>query len=462
MLLKVGLSHRTAPVEVREQIAIPKEQLPEFLDEVVDSAKLSEALVLSTCNRFEVYGALPRGVPANPGNLSAASAAIAEKISARSSREVGRSLMRREGDEALRHLFRVASSLDSLVVGEPQILGQLKDAISTASERGRLGANLGKAMHRALHVGKRVRTETQIGAGQVSISSVAVDLAVQIFGDLRGTTALLVGAGDMAEGAAKLLVKEGARLLVVNRSRDRANRLAAEVGGEPRDWGELNWCLIETDIVIASTSSPTYVITESAIKTARKARRGRNLFLIDIAVPRNVDPAIDSFDGVYLYDIDDLEQQVAESMSGRAVEANKAEAIVDAEVRQYQAKATELSMNPAVVGLRARVRATLTAELERSLSGKLKHLPAADREALTAMVDAATNKICHRPTVRLRALANDPRGREVVDVLTDLFDLPLELAAEASAELGGEGAEAAPAQKGARPRDRTEGAEESS
>jgi glutamyl-tRNA reductase len=462
MLLKVGLSHRTAPVEVREQIAIPKEELPGFLDDVVDSAKLSEALVLSTCNRFEVYGALPRGVSTNPANLSAATAAIASRIAARSSKEVARSLLRREGDEALRHLFRVASSLDSLVVGEPQILGQLKDAISTATERGRLGPNLGKAMHRALFVGKRVRTETQIGAGQVSISSMAVDLAVQIFGDLRGTTALLVGAGDMAEGAAKLLVKEGARLLVVNRSRDRANRLAAEVGGEPRDWGELNWCLIETDIVIASTASPTYVITESAIKTARKARRGRNLFLIDIAVPRNVDPAIDSFDGVYLYDIDDLEQQVAESMSGRAVEANKAEAIVDAEVRQYQAKATELSMNPAVVGLRARVRATLTAELERSLSGKLKHLPAADREALAAMVDAATNKICHRPTVRLRALANDPRGREVVDVLTDLFDLPLELATEASAELEGEVNEASTAQKGARPRDRTEGAEESS
>ncbi len=438
MFVNVGLSHRTAPVEVREQIAVPKESLPEFLDELVESTGLGEAVILSTCNRFEVYGALPRGAATDAQALSRVSQAIAERIGARSSREVMLSLHRRDGQDALRHLFRVASSLDSLVVGEPQILGQLKEAISTASERGRLGQGLGKAMSRALFVGKRVRSETQIGAGQVSISSMAVDLAVQIFGDLRGTTALLVGAGDMAESAAKLLAKEGAKLLVVNRSRERADKLAAEVSGQPRDWGELNWCLIESDIVIASTSSPTYVVTEAAIKTARKARRGRNLFLIDIAVPRNVDPAIDSYDGVYLYDIDDLEQQVSESMSGRAAEAQRAEAIVESEVAQYQAKTSELSMNPAIVGLRARVRATLNAELERSLGGRLKHLAATDREALLAMVDAATNKICHRPTVRLRALANEARGRDMVEVLTDLFDLPSDLAGEGLAsEAGG-------------------------
>ena len=425
-LLNVGLSHRTAPVEVRERIAITKEALPEFVDDLVTNAKLTEAVILSTCNRFEVYASLPRG--ATLDDLGRASVTIAERIAHRSSADVARSLARREGHEALRHLFRVASSLDSLVVGEPQILGQLKEAIVFATERGRLGNVLGRAMHRALHVGKRVRSETQIGEGQVSISSMAVDLAVQIFGDLRGTTALLVGAGDMAEAAAKLLAKEGAKLLVVNRSRERAERLAAEVGGSPREWGELNWCLIESDIVIASTASPTFVVTEQAIKTARKARRGRNLFLIDIAVPRNVDPAIDAYDGVYLYDIDDLQQQVAESMSGRAAHASHAESIVEAEVKQYQARATELSMNPAIVGLRARVRATLNAELERSLATKLKHLGPVEREALTAMVDAATNKICHKPTSRLRALASDPRGQDMVEVLTDLFDLPSELA----------------------------------
>lgn len=427
MIVKVGLSHRTAPVEVREKIAIPKDQLPEVIDDLLKHAPIGEAVVLSTCNRVEVYAALPRNAGATAEDLSRASHAIADRLIRRSSPEVGRTLVREHGPEALRHLFRVASSLDSLVIGEPQILGQLKDALSFASEHGSVGPMLSKAMHRALFVGKRVRSETQIGAGQVSVSSIAVDLAVQIFGDLRGRTALLVGAGDMAESAAKLLVKEGARLLVVNRSRERAERLATEVGGQPRDWGELNWCLIETDIVVSSTASPNYVITLDAMKTARKARRGRSLFLIDIAVPRDIDPAIDALDGTYLYDIDDLEQQVAASLAGRAAEASRAETIVESEVRAFEAKAAELSMNPVIVGLRARIRATLSAELDRSLSGKLKHLGPAEREALTMMVDAATNKICHRPTAKLRALANDSRGQEVIETLTELFDLPQHL-----------------------------------
>jgi glutamyl-tRNA reductase len=336
--------------------------------------------------------------------------------------------------------------------------GQLKDAISTATEHGALGALLGKALHRALFVGKRVRTETQIGAGQVSVSSVAVDLAVQIFGDLRGKTALMVGAGEMAESAAKLLVKEGARLIVVNRSRERAEKLAVEVGGEARDWGELNWCLIESDIVISSTSSPTFVITLEAMKTARKARRGRSLFMIDIAVPRDIDPAVADLDGVYRYDIDDLEQIVAESLAGRAAEAEKAEQIVLAEVRAYEARAAEQAMSPVIVGLRARVRASLATELERSLSGKLKHLGPADREALAIMIDAATNKICHRPTARLKALANEPRGYEAVETLTDLFDLPESLGKED--DEAGSGEESGKQQRAGAPDERASSAKE--
>jgi glutamyl-tRNA reductase len=236
--------------------------------------------------------------------------------------------------------------------------------------------------------------------------------------------ALLVGAGEMAEAAAKLLGKQGARIVVVNRSRERAERLAAEVGGEPRDWGELNWCLIDADIVITSTSSPTFVVTLDALKTARKARRGRNLFFIDIAVPRNVDPDVAKLDGIYLYDIDNLEDAVAGSLAGRATEAQRAESMVEEELRAFETKSTELALNPVVVGLRARIRATLLAELERSLSTKLKHLGAAEREALSTMLDAATNKLCHRPTTRLKALALDPRADDYVDILRDLFDLP--------------------------------------
>lgn len=458
MIVHVGLSHRTARVELREQLAIVQDDVPAFLDELVRATPIAEAMVLSTCNRVEVYGALPRGASSDAPRLEEACAALAARLAARGTPEVAAALVKRTGTPALHHLFRVASSLDSIVIGEPQILGQLKDAISTATEHGALGALLGKALHRALFVGKRVRTETQIGAGQVSVSSVAVDLAVQIFGDLRGKTALMVGAGEMAESAAKLLVKEGARLIVVNRSRERAEKLAVEVGGEARDWGELNWCLIESDIVISSTSSPTFVITLEAMKTARKARRGRSLFMIDIAVPRDIDPAVADLDGVYRYDIDDLEQIVAESLAGRAAEAEKAEQIVLAEVRAYEARAAEQAMSPVIVGLRARVRASLATELERSLSGKLKHLGPADREALAIMIDAATNKICHRPTARLKALANEPRGYEAVETLTDLFDLPESLGKED--DEAGSGEESGKQQRAGAPDERASSAKE--
>ncbi|NUP11563.1 MAG: glutamyl-tRNA reductase [Polyangiaceae bacterium] len=423
-MVQVGLSHRTARVELREQLAVCHDDIPTFIDELVRHTPVTEAMVLSTCNRVEVYAALPRGHASDDATLDEVGRAVASRLAHRGTAEVAAALVRRRGLDALHHLFRVASSLDSLVVGEPQILGQLKDAITVATEHGTLGPVLGKVLHRALFVGKRVRTETQIGAGQVSVSSVAVDLALQIFGDLNGKTALMVGAGEMAESAAKLLVKEGARLLVVNRSIERATKLAAEVGGVPHEWGQLNWSLIDADIVVSSTSSPHFVITHDAMKTAKKARRGRSLFLIDIAVPRDIDPAVASLDGVYRYDIDDLEQIVADSLAGRAAEAEKAEGIVLSEVRAFEVRAAELAMNPVIVGLRARIRAALNLELERSLAGKLKHLGATEREALGVMIDAATNKICHRPSARLRALANDPRGFDAVETLTDLFDLP--------------------------------------
>lgn len=424
MIVRVGFSHRTAPVEVREQLAVRRDDVPALLDDLLRGAPIAEVAVLSTCNRVEVYAALPRNVAPEPGKLDEAARAIVGRLAARGGSRVGQALARHHGSEAVRHLFRVASSLDSLVVGEPQILGQLKDAVQVATDHGSIGASLGRALRRALFVGKRVRSETQIGAGQVSVSSVAVDLAAQIFGDLRGRCALLVGAGEMAESAAKLLVKQGGRLIVVNRSRERADKLAAEFGGEARDFAELNWALIEADIVVTSTSSPTFVVTAATLKTARKARRGRSLFLIDIAVPRDVEPAVSDLDGVYLYDIDDLEQIVADSHAGRSVEAERAEAIVEAEVALFESRQSELSMGPVIVGLRARVRATLVGELERSLSGKLKHLGEEDKEALAIMIDAATNKICHRPTAKLKALAKDPRGGETVEVLRDLFDLP--------------------------------------
>lgn len=426
MITIVGLSHKSAPIDVRERVALSQKEIPEVLARLRDGPVIGEVIVLSTCNRLEVYAAPPR--QARPEDedqaLSDVGQSIAASLAQRGGRKVAQHLHQRTGMEALRHLFRVASSLDSLVVGEPQILGQLKSAIDAAREEGTVGPTLNKAMSRALHVGKRVRTETAIGAGQVSVSSVAVDLAGDIFGDLHGRVVLLIGAGEMAEAAARLLGKAGARILVANRSAERASRLAAAVGGQPRGWGELEFSLVEADIVISSTSSTEPIITKSIMKTASRARRGRSIFLIDIALPRDIDPAVHDLDNVYLYDIDNLSEIVAESLEGRASEAQKAEVLVESEVRSFEAWSMERALKPVIVGLRAKTRAVLSAELDRSFTSKLKHLSDEDRDALRKMVDAATNKLCHQPTTRLKELVGDPRGDEYVDALRDLYDLP--------------------------------------
>ena len=423
MIVVVGLSHKTAPIEVRERLAIARDALPEVLGRIASHPTVGGAVVLSTCNRVEVYAA-PKGRGAGPEELGEAAHAITSVLTGLGGVGVNGHLHRFLGNDAVVHLFRVAASLDSLVIGEPQILGQLKDAIDVARTTKTLGATLGNAMHRAVRVGKRVRTETAIGEGQVSVSSVAIDLAREIFGELTGHVALLVGAGEMAEAASKLLVRAGARLIVVNRSLERAVALATDVGGEARPWSDLERSLVDADVVVSSTSSSRYVITTDLVKGARRARKGRSLFLIDIAVPRDVDPAVNKLDNVYLYDVDDLSKIVADSRQGRAAEAARAEEIAQQEAQSFLTWTLEQALTPAIVGLRARTRAVLAAEVERSLSGKLRHLPAADRDALAIMIDAATNKLLHGPVTRLRALAADPRAEDYMEAVRALWDLP--------------------------------------
>ena len=436
MIIVVGLSHKSAPIEVREKLAVSRAAVPEVLARLTAHPAIGEAVVLSTCNRVEIYAAA-RGRGATEAELDDAARAAVSVLQSFGGDAVTPYLSNVTGKLAVLHLFRVAASLDSLVVGEPQILGQLKDAIEVAREHKTLGVTLGNAMHRAVRVGKRVRTETAIGEGQVSVSSVAIDLARDIFGDLDGHTAVLIGAGDMAEAAAKLLVRAGARLIIVNRSPERAEALAREVGGEPRPWSELERSLVDADIVVSSTSSPGYVITQELVKGARKARKGRSLFFIDIAVPRDVDPRVNKLENVYLYDVDDLSQIVHESLEGRAAEASRAAAIADEEARGFETWTQEQALTPAIVALRARTRAVLEAELARSLSGKLRHLPAADREALGVMLDAATNKLLHGPVTRLRALAGDSRADDYLGALHDLFEVPLHHADGAAAHTNG-------------------------
>ena len=440
MIVVVGLSHKNAPIEVRERLAVSKGNVPEVIGRLLAQPAIGEAVVLSTCNRVEIYAAAKRR-GATDAELVETMRATLGVLASLGGDSVRSYLKHETGKPAVQHLFRVAASLDSLVIGEPQILGQLKDAIEVARATKSLGATLGNAMHRAVRVGKRVRSETAIGEGQVSVASIAVDLARQIFGELTQHVTVLVGAGEMAEQAAKLLVRAGSKLVIVNRSQERREALAREVGGEPRPWTDLERSLIDADIVISSTSSPGYVITPDTLKGVRRARKGRSLFLIDIAVPRDVDPAVNKLENVYLYDVDDLSQIVSKSLEGRAAEATRAASIADEEARGFEAWTAEQALTPAIVALRERTQRVLRAELDRSLHGKLRHLGQAEREALAVMLEAATNKLLHAPVARLRELAADPRAEDYVDALHDLFELGE--AEVAGRDHGGNGAPAA-------------------
>jgi len=424
VIVVVGLSHREAPLEVRERLAVDKETVSELLRGLLDGADVTEALCVSTCNRMEIYAVAKSAGAADAATTARNVAKALDDLARRNGAPgVASSLKTHVGGEAVRHLFRVASSLDSLVVGEPQILGQVKDAFEVAKEVGGIGKFLERAMSRALHVAKRVRSETAVGEGQVSVSSAAVDLARQIFGDLSGRVALLLGAGEMAEAAAKLLVKTGAKLLVVNRSPDRAAELAAEFGGTAIPWADLTSALVKADVVVTSTAAQGFVVTRAMTVQAMKARKGRSLFFIDIAVPRDVEPSVNDLDNVYVYDIDNLSNVVAETMRDRQSEAGRAEALVDHEAANFESWAESRNMTGTIVALRAKVRASLAGELEKSLSGRLKHLGDADRKALESMIDASVNKLLHAPTSRIKALAGDPQGDELVKALHHLFDL---------------------------------------
>jgi glutamyl-tRNA reductase len=445
LIVVVGLSHREAPLEIRERLSVDAEALAALLRALLERPTVKEALCVSTCNRTEVY-AVARG---DAEGDSAAAARDVERVIAELADKTGatgvtRYLRTHRDKDAVRHLFRVASSLDSLVVGEPQILGQMKDAFEAAKTNGSIGKYLERAMSRAFHVAKRVRTETAIGAGQVSVSSVAVDLARQIFGDLADRASLLLGAGEMAEAAAKLLVKEGAKLQVVNRSPERAKQLAVDFGGTTRPWEELEKALVSADVVVASTSAKRFVVTREMVVRAMRARKGRSLFFIDIAVPRDVEPSVNDLDNVYLYDIDNLSNVVADSMRGRQAEAQRAEALVDHEAKLFETWTEGLSVTHTIVALRTKVRASLGAELDKSLSGRLKHLSEADRKALDTMLDAAVNKLLHAPTTRIKALAGDPSVNELVKTVHHLFDLA-ELAQELEAKERARAVEPAPA-----------------
>jgi glutamyl-tRNA reductase len=422
VIVVVGLSHKTAAIDVREQIAFDRERVQAFLRRLTEAPAVGEAMIVSTCNRFELVAA-GRGIG---GDLSlvadACLAALEGEVSG-----ISRHVYRRLGGDAVRHLFRVASSLDSLVLGEPQILGQVKDAFDLARETGTVHSILHRSVPRALRTAKRVRSQTAIGSGQVSVPSVAVDLTHQIFGDIRGRAVLLVGSGEMAETVARLLRAAGAKIMVLGRTKERVEELALAVDGEPRAWSDLRASLSEADVVITSTSAPTFVIDKEMVQGARKSRRGRNQTFIDLAVPRDVDPLVNGIDGVFLYNIDDFSQLVHRALSARSKEAELAERIVEEETLGYERWADSEQATPTIVKLREQVRSALAVELSRSFRGRLKHLGPSEREAIEKMLEAVENRLLHTPTIRLRqaALSREGAGLSFDDLtlaLAEVFD----------------------------------------
>ena len=413
-----GLNHRTAPVEVRERLNFDQNALVPALAELKRLPGVHEGMVLSTCNRVEVSMWLDDDADAR---------ALGEQFLA-STRAVDRQFIapylycHTEAD-AIRHLFRVASSLDSMVVGEPQILGQLKTAYALAKAHGAVSGALEALVTRAFSVAKRVRTETGIGENAVSVSYVAVELARQIFGRLDRSRVMLIGAGKMSELAARHLRRAGAeQILVTNRTHARAVEMANLFRGRVIEYERFHDLLPEVDIVITSSAAPLYILRKDQMRRIIEARRNRPMFLIDIAVPRNIDPAVNELDNVFLYDIDDLERVASENLRNRLAEAREAEAIIDEEVQRMLARLKAREVTPTIVSLQQHLEALRQAELER-IQAKLNTLTPEQREAVEAMTRSLINKIAHGPIAELRRQAAQPDGLATIETIRRVFRL---------------------------------------
>ena len=389
----VGLSHKSAPVAVREKVALGGDELKDAMSSLAARPGVSEAMVVSTCNRVECY-------------VYGESLEEARRFFLERTADAEGHLYAHSGRDAVRHLFRVAASLDSMVVGEPQILGQVKESYGLAAAAQSAGAFVSRLCNRAFATAKRVRSETEIARGAGSVSQVAVELVEKIFGDLRDRAVLLVGAGKMGALSAKALRDLGAdRILVTNRSPEKARALAGEIGATAEPWDGLTSLLALADVVIVSTGAPTYVITQELAAHVMKARRGRSICLIDLAVPRNVDPACGQQDNVYAYDIDDLQKVVVQTHTARAEEALRAEAIVEAEVMAFAQERETRAALPVLAELRRRAEQIARVEADRTLSHLGAKLDEKGRKSVEAMAQAIVNKLLHGPTARLKEAA---------------------------------------------------------
>ena len=421
MIVVVGVSHHTAPLEVREALAFPKEGLPEALARLREEAGLEEAMILSTCNRVEIYGR-PRA--AGEGDPAAGVEAFLSRFHGRPA--LGDAAYRYWGAEAVRHAFRVAASLESMVVGEPQILGQVKDAYHAAEGAGSLGATLNALRNRSLAAAKHVRTQTGIGRNAVSISHVAVELARKIFGELKDKNVLLVGAGKMSQVAARHLVRSGARATVLGgRTFEKAAELAASLGGKAAPFESLRAELATADIVISGTGAPGIVIHEEDVRAARAAKSGRHrrpLFLIDIAVPRDIDAAVARIGGVFLYDLDDLRSVSDANLRERRKEAAAAEELIDREVGEFLDWFKARDAVPVLVALRTRAEEIRKAEVDKARR-RMGTLTPEQEQAIDAATTAIVNKLLHSPMVHLKEAARNGHEAEQVGLIRKLLGL---------------------------------------
>jgi len=397
--LVTGLNHKTAPVELRERLAISTEALPEATRALMAEPGVKEAMILSTCNRVEVLVAHNGTEPHLPEFLAEHFALDAAALAPH--------LYRYQDEEAVRHLFRVAASLDSMVVGEAQILGQVKQSWSVARELGAVKGPLDKLLQGAFSAAKRVRSETQIGSSSVSIASVAVDLARRIFDSLDGKKILIVGAGKMSELAARHLMQHGASsILVANRTHERALRLAEQFMGEAIRFEDLAARAHEADIIITSTGSAKHIIGAEQAQAMLHRRRNRPVFLIDIAVPRDVDPQINRMEGIFLYDIDDLQQVAASNLVDRGREAERAEAIIAEETERFRKRIRTVDVTPVILHVQAKTEEMRQAELYRARQ-LMQSLTPEQQTAVEALTRGLMNKFLHLPLQALKTAARE-------------------------------------------------------
>jgi len=418
-LIVIGLNHKTASIDVRERMAFAEDQMETALHQLKSLPSLKENMILSTCNRVEIYAAA-RETEKAVFDLKH----FLSQYHGLPLIEFDKNLYSFTGEEAVKHIFRVASSLDSMVVGEPQILGQIKSAYEAAVESKTSGIILHRLLHRAFHVAKRVRTETRIGDSAVSVSSVAVDLARKIFETLEKKTVLLIGAGEMCELAARHLVSGGVeKVLVTNRTSERAASLAQEFKGEAIPFHEMNQALNRVDIVISATDSPQYLIRRDQVAKVIKDRKQKPIFFIDIADPRNIEPSVGEIENVYLYNIDDLKKVADDNIKDRGKEAQKAETIVREEVTKFVHWYHSLEVTPTIVALRKKFEEIGKKELEKTLSLH-PNLSEKERKSLEALTSAILNKILHTPSTLLRQSNEEAMADFYLDTLRTLFQLP--------------------------------------